>query len=227
MFAVNIGNSQFAGLSIQQSRAMASTKLWTGSQMIFVHSLSVCLIGFLLSKYFYPYLKQRSIILSTPNRLILASLFNALMFSVMALVDQRIRRVYKSAGNEISIAWQIFPLAIGAFGWSFLMPTQDQLAFQISPIELKTMGNAFNKFLQGSLPNIVAALLYKHFRRWFLTNDGSGDLNSVESYVQANNWKFMLLLGALSLCNALLLAIPWVHCGIKSVESWAIEKADE
>ena len=112
-------------------------------------------------------------------------------------------------------------------GWSFLMPTQDELTFRIAPVELKTMGNAFNKFVQGSLPNIIAALLYKKLQLWFLTDDGNGDLNSVENYVQASNWKFQLLMGALSLGNALLLAIPSVHRGIRSVEAWAIEKADE
>ena len=116
LLIVNIGNSQFAGLSIQQSRAMAFPQLWTGSQMIFANSSSVVLICIVLNKYFYPYLKRRNIIFSTPNRLIVASLFNALMMGAMALVDLRIRQVYKSTGNEISIGWQCFPLAIGAFG---------------------------------------------------------------------------------------------------------------
>ena len=179
---VNIAAFQTPNTLIPMSYAMKHPTLWSGANMVFVHSIHIVLFGVICNNFFYPYLEKRNIRLSTAHRVCIGSCFQALMYLVMLGVDQRLRKVYEQTGEMISIGWQYFPYAIGGMGWVFTMAPQDAITYVVAPSEWKVLGNAINKFMQSGLSAVIAAALYKKNAAWYKPSNGQDNINGIVNY---------------------------------------------
>lgn len=224
---VNFAAFQMSNLLIPMSYSMKHPKLWTGANMVFVHSGTVAVFGIIANKFFYPFLEKRSIHLSTAHRVSIGSCLQALMYLVMLGVDHRIRRVYEETGEMISIGWQFFPYVFGGIGWVFVMPPQDAITFRVAPSEWKVLGNAVNKFMQSGLSSFIARALYKKTEPWFTPSNGSDNINGIENYTSATSYKFMWVCFGFALFQAVFLALPCIDRWYRKIEKYCEARSAE
>jgi POT family proton-dependent oligopeptide transporter len=224
---VNFALFQMTNLLIPMSYSMKHPKLWTGANMVFVHSGTIVIFGTIANKFLFPFLEKRNIHLSTAHRVSIGSCLQAFMYFVMLGVDHRIRKVYEETGEMISIGWQFFPYTIGAIGWVFVMPPQDAITFRVAPSEWKVLGNAVNKFMQGGLSSFVARALYKRTEAWFLPSNGNTNINGIENYTSATSYKFLWVCFGFALFQAVFCALPWVNSWYIKIEKYCEARSAE
>jgi hypothetical protein len=226
--AGNVAWSQLGNTLIPMSYSMQHPPMWTGSNMIFVSSGHTVLFGILANKFFYPYLENKNIILSTAHRVSIGSLIWALMYLVVLGVDHRMRSVYESTGEMINIGWQYFPYAIGGVGYVFAMPAQDAITYRVAPSEWKVMGNAINKFMQSGLSSFISMALYKRTEAWFLpSNSNEDNIIGIANYTSASSNKFMWVMFGFALLQTVICSLPWVNRWYIKIEKYCEARSDQ
>jgi POT family proton-dependent oligopeptide transporter len=225
---VNVAWSQVVPIMIPMSYSMQHPKMWTGTNMVIVNSTHVILFGILANKFFYPYLEKKNINLSTTHQVAIGSVVMALTYLVMLGVDHRMRRVYESTGEMISIGWQFFPYAIAGLGVIFALPPQDAITYRVAPSEWKVFGNAINKFVQQGIANFICLALYKRTEAWFTpSNSSENNIIGIANYTSASSNKFMWIMFGFALLQAVICALPWVNRWYIKIEKYCEARSDQ
>ena len=152
----------------------------------------------------------QGILLPSCTQLATAGIFYFISFILYTVIDLQIHRVWNERQEKISIWWQIFPLIPVGVAIIQTVPTLDGFVFNLAPTEFKTLGNAINKLVQVALSNQVVKSLYKVCEPWFQnkTGDNPSNISNTEYYVEAQVWKFFLVMAGWGLLLVLLGFFP-------------------
>jgi hypothetical protein len=138
----------------------------------------------------------------------------------------QIHRVWNESGEQISIWWQVFPLLPIGVAVIMTVPTLDGFVFILSPTEFKTLGNAINKLVQVALSNQVVKSLYKVCEPWFENKLGGSNISNTEYYVEAQVWKFFLVMAGWGALLIVLGLFPGTQTWLRYMESLTVKSND-
>jgi hypothetical protein len=144
------------------------------------------------------------------HKLATAGIFYFISYILYTVIDLQIHRVWEERQEQISIWWQIFPLIPVGVAVIQTVPTLDGFVFNLAPTEFKTLGNAINKLVQVALSNQVVKSLYRACSPWFenRTGDNPSNISNTQYYVEAQVWKFFLVMAGWGLLLVLLGFFP-------------------
>ena len=158
------------------------------------------------------------------HKLAVAGFFYALGYILFCIIDLQIHRVWNESKEQISLWWQVFPLLPIGVAVIMTVPTLDGFVFILSPTEFKTLGNAINKLVQVALSNQVVKSLYKVCEPWFENKLGGSNISNTEYYVEAQVWKFFLVMAGWGGLLIVLGLFPPTQTWLEYMESLAVPK---
>ena len=189
-----------------------------------MQSISAIFSGQVLNRKIFPWMHSKGYQFPVGHKLAVAGFFYALGYIIFCIIDLQIHRVWNESGEQISIWWQVFPLLPIGVAVIMTVPTLDGFVFILSPTEFKTLGNAINKLVQVALSNQVVKSLYKVCEPWFENKLGGSNISNTEYYVQAQVWKFFLVMAGWGALLIVLGLFPPTQTWLRYMESLTVPK---
>ena len=201
------------------ARNLKTAGPFKGPLLVSTGLLMIALWAFLIKKFLMPWFNKKGINLTVANRFALGSASLGCGYAIAAIIESQIKRVYEETGEaSVSIFYGLFGTFMSG-GMAFAFSAMNEIAFTISPAELKMLGTAIMLFFSQGIPNIIGAMLFKACDPWFRTSEGE-KIKNIRHYVNGQSTNFTYLMMGFCFFNVLLLLIP-------KVGRWIEDKVDE
>ena len=216
---LNIAFTQAIVVNITMAGNLKGRGAFEAPLLVATSLLMIALWAFVIKKFLMPWLTKKNIKLTVAKRFSLGAFSLGCGYAVAAIIESQIKRVYKETGEEsVSIFYGLFGTFFSG-GMAFSFSAMNEVAFTMSPPELKMLGTAIMLFFSQGVPNIIGAVLFKACEPWFKTADGN-DIKNIHHYVKGQSTNFTYLMMGFCFFNVVLLLIP-------KVGRWIENKVDE
>merc|ERR1711983_204929 len=201
----SIGYSQMTTVFIMQGSFMEPAGFIDASMMNNVDALSVLFCGFVVGKYFYPYLSKRGKELKLTEKFALGHVLVTISLVCTAIADYAIHNQWEKNGKKISVFWQFFGYFFVGAGEIFCYSTIYDAAFTIAPQKRKGLASAIALFFMGGIPNFICMGLYNACNVWFPNGD------TIEDYAESKVYNYLWLLTGICVFGGLICLLPQVR----------------